>query len=145
MPRTDLFEQSAPRVEVDQRSRDARLRLEYVERLLLVRPLPRQSLLRRFLRCFGSRTPGGAQIDGRSMIAVPAGGRTREHEMTAEGDGAAGGFPAALPGAWPNCPANTRISPGRPALVLAPNITLLDGSKVWVQRCGRKLEPLRPL
>jgi hypothetical protein len=146
MPRTDLFEQSAPRVEVDQRSRDARLRLEYVERLLLVRPLPRQSLLRRFLRCFGSRTPGGAQIDGRSMIAVPAARRTRrEHEMTAESDGAAGGFPAGPPDAWPNCPAGTRIGPGRPGLALPPNVMLFDGSKAWVQRCGRKFEPPRPL
>jgi hypothetical protein len=145
MPRTDLFEQSAPRVEVDQRSRDARLRLEHVERLLLVRPQPKQSLLRRFLRCFGSRTPGGGQIDGRPMTGVPAGGRTRrEHEMTAESSDAAGGFPAAPPGTWPNCPAGIRIGPGRPDLALAPNITLFDGSKAWVHRCGRGLEPLHP-
>ncbi len=138
MPRTDLFEQTAPRVEVDQRSRDARLRLEYVERLLLVRPLPRQSLLRRFLRCFASRTSGGGQIDGRSMTGVPAGRRTRhEHETTAESDGAAGGFPAAPPGPWPNCPTGIRIGPGRSAPALAPNVTLPDGSKAWVHRCGR--------
>ena len=147
MPRTDLFEQSAPRVEVDQRSRDARLRLECVARLLMERPLPRQSLLRRLMRCFGSRTPSGGQIDGRSMTGVPAGRRTRrEHEMAAESDGAAGGFPAAPPAPWPNCSGAARIGPGssdpgfhapRPACRLLQSL----GTPV---RAGR-LELLRPL
>ena len=39
MPKTDILDQSATRVELDQRSRDARLRLECVERLLVVRRL----------------------------------------------------------------------------------------------------------
>jgi hypothetical protein len=146
MPRTDLFEQSAPRVEVDQRSRDARLRLECVARLLLERPLPRQSLLRRFLRCFGARTPGGGQIDGRSMTGIPAGGRTRrENEMAAESDGAAGGFPVAPPASWPNCPGGARIGPG-----ISPGISpgLTDPASIrriplaycftaWEHWCGR--------
>ena len=55
MPRTDLLDQSATRVELDQRSREARLRLERVERLLVVRPMPEQSLLRRMLQRLGSR------------------------------------------------------------------------------------------
>ncbi|HEX9535782.1 MAG TPA: hypothetical protein VF924_09935, partial [Stellaceae bacterium] len=70
MPKPDILDQSATRVELDQRSRDARLRLEYVERLLVVRPPPKQSLLRRFLRCLGSRTRIGRQIEGRSMIVI---------------------------------------------------------------------------
>src|ERR1700747_2826519 len=55
MPRTDLLEQSAPRAELDQRSREARLRLEQVERLWVARPLPSRSLLRRLLRRLRSR------------------------------------------------------------------------------------------
>src|SRR5258705_12646882 len=55
MPRNDVLQSSAPRVELDQRSREARLRLEHVERLLIVRPLPRQSFLRRVLRRLGFR------------------------------------------------------------------------------------------
>ena len=85
MPKSDVLDQSATRVELDQRSRDARLRLECVERLLAVRDLPRQSLLRRFLRCFGSRTRIGEQIAGRSMIAVGFAGRAgRERVMRVE-------------------------------------------------------------
>jgi hypothetical protein len=37
MPRTNLWTQSVPRVELDQRSREARLRLERIERLLIPR------------------------------------------------------------------------------------------------------------
>jgi hypothetical protein len=75
MPKPDILDQSTTRVELDQRSRDARLRLEYVERLLVVRPLPKQSLLRRFLRCLRSRTRIGGQIGGRSMIAIASAGK----------------------------------------------------------------------
>jgi len=50
MPRNDVLEQSAPRAELDQRSREARLRLERVEQLLAVRSLPRPSLLTRLGR-----------------------------------------------------------------------------------------------
>jgi len=49
MPRTNLWSQSVPRVELDQRSREARLRLERIE----PRPLPytvaTRFRLRRFL------------------------------------------------------------------------------------------------
>ena len=37
MPRTNLWSQSVPRVELDQRSREARLRLERIERLFVPR------------------------------------------------------------------------------------------------------------
>ena len=114
MPRTDLLEQSAPRAEVDQRSRDARLRLEYVERILVVRPLPRQSLLMRLLRCLGSRTPRGGQIEGRT---------SRDREAPAEGGGV--GYPAAPRGARLTDPAGLRIGPGRPQF------------RAWAYPCGR--------
>ena len=35
MPRNNLWSQSVPKVELDQRSREARLRLERIERLLI--------------------------------------------------------------------------------------------------------------
>ena len=144
MQRTDLFEQSATRVELDQRSRDARLRLEYVERLLVLRPLQRQSLLKRVLRCLGSRTRPGEQIKGRSMNAVSATRRRpREQEMSAEGGGASGGgFPGAPPGGWPNCPEGTRIGRGPLAVPRSdPAVTrcvhISSGFKTWDHWCGR--------
>src|SRR3954471_18091864 len=88
MPKPDVLDQSATRVELDQRSRDARLRLECVERLLVVRPLPRQSLLRRFLRSLVPRPRVGGQMGGRSRIAIASAGRaSREHEPTDTGGG----------------------------------------------------------
>ncbi len=116
MPRTDLLDQSATRVELDQRSREARLRLEYVERLLGVRSLPRQSLLRRFLRRLGSRICFARQIGGRSMRPVARSGR--EQGVSGEtGGGTSGGFSAAPPVGWANCSRDARMSlvgPDRP-------------------------------
>ena len=63
---TELLDQSAPRVELDQRSREARLRLEQVERLLVERRLPRESLLRRVAYCFRPRVELGNQVEGQS-------------------------------------------------------------------------------
>lgn len=124
MPRTDLLEQSAPRAEVDQRSRDARLRLENVERHLVDRPLPRQSLLKRLLRCLGSRIPRAGRIEGRSMSTGPTGGRTRrDREAPAEGGGV--GYPAAPQAAGPTYAASARIGPARPQF------------RVWAYPCGR--------
>jgi hypothetical protein len=152
MPRPDLLDQSATRVELDQRSRDARLRLEYVERLLVLRPLQRQSLLRRVLRCLRSRTRLGEQISGRPLTAVAAPGRgPREQEMSGDSGGAAGGFPGAPPpGAWPNCPRGARIGPGRSdpgwsdhALIDRAAVWL--GFKAWDHRCGRGDLNSRPL
>jgi hypothetical protein len=113
MPRTDLFEQSATRVELDQRSREARLRLEYVERLLAVRSLPRQSLLRRFLRRLGSRICFAKQIEGRSAKPMTRSGSDRG--ISAEtGGGTTGGFSATPPVGWPNCSRGDRMSLLRP-------------------------------
>ena len=52
MPRIEIWSQSVPRVELDQRSREARLRLEQIERLLLWRAAVRQLRLRRVLYLF---------------------------------------------------------------------------------------------
>jgi hypothetical protein len=49
MPRTNLWSQSVPRVELDQRSREARLRLERIERLFVPRAAVTHSRLRRLL------------------------------------------------------------------------------------------------
>ena len=49
MPRTNLWSQSVPRVELDQRSREARLLLERIERLFVPRAAVRNSRVRRFL------------------------------------------------------------------------------------------------
>ena len=70
MARSDIWRWSATRVEIDQRSREARLRLEQVERLLKLRVLPARSWIRRVLyRCrrhfFGEERKSGrsAKID----------------------------------------------------------------------------------
>jgi hypothetical protein len=134
MPKTDILDQSATRVELDQRSRDARLRLECVERLLAVRDLPRQSLLRRFLRRFGSRTRIGGQIEGRPMIAIASAGRTSREREPAESGGGGDTLSAALPGGWPNCP---RIGPGRRNPALTPGIPVPFAFKGWHHWCRR--------
>ncbi len=68
MPKAKLFDNSVPRVELDQRARDARLQLEHVERLLAPRHAMAAYWLRRVLfrfsfgtfgdRARGSRTRG---------------------------------------------------------------------------------------
>lgn len=137
MPKTDILDQSATRVELDQRSRDARLRLECVERLLAARDLPRQSLLRRFLRCLGSRTRIGGQIEGRPMIAIASAGRTSREREPAESGGGGDSLSAALPGGWPNCPRDARIGPGRRTPALTPGVPVPFAFKGWHHRCGR--------
>lgn len=142
MPRPDLVDQSLTRAELDQRSRDARLRLEYVERLLLVRPLPRQSLLRRFLRCLRSRTRisgqiGGGQIGGRPMIAIASAGRAGRKGEPAESGGGGDTLSAALFGARPHCPRGTRIGPGQSHPAPTPSVSVPFCFKAWHHWCGR--------
>ena len=61
MPRTNAWSQSVPRVELDQRSREARLRLEQgIERLLLPRDIVKESWPRRALYFFDAGTYRGA-------------------------------------------------------------------------------------
>jgi hypothetical protein len=52
MLRTNLWNESVPRVELDQRARDARLRLEQLERLLAPRAAAARSWLRRVVCLF---------------------------------------------------------------------------------------------
>ena len=49
MPRTNLWNHSMPRAELDQRSREARIRFESIERLLVPRAGVTHSGIRRFL------------------------------------------------------------------------------------------------
>src|SRR5215831_11893014 len=102
MARTDLLDQSATRVEVDQRSRDARLRLEQVERLLVVGPTPGQSVLRRMLQRLGSRICVSERARGRSPRSRVTAGRSQTNSMPGEAGGA-GRFYAAPPAQWPAC------------------------------------------
>ena len=136
MPKTDVLDQSATRVELDQRSRDARLRLECVERLLAVRDLPRQSLLRRFLRCLRSRTHIGGQIEARSMIAIASAGRASREREPAESSGGGDTLSAAFTGVWPNCPRDARIGPGRRNPALTPGVPVPFAFEGWHHWCG---------
>ena len=52
MPRTNRWNQSVPRVELDQRSRAARLRFERIDQLFIVRPAMTHLRLRRLLYLF---------------------------------------------------------------------------------------------
>ena len=111
MPITQLLEQSAPRAELDQRSRETRLRLEQVERLLVVGPLPRQSLLRRVVYCFRSRIYVGAPMEGRSTPAALSGMHPgRGSQAPGETTSAAGSPPAARLPEWPHCVRGKRVS-----------------------------------
>lgn len=104
MPITELLEQSAPRAELDQRSREARRRLEQVERILVVRPWPRQSLLRRVVRCLRFRIYVAPQIEGRSADGNLSGKHPERGRQTpSDTSSAAGNTPAARPAAWPHC------------------------------------------
>ncbi len=137
MPKPDLLDQSTTRVELDQRSRDARLRLECVERLLAMRDLPRQSLLRRFLRCLGSRARVGGQFEGRPMIAIAVAGRASREGEPAESGGGGDTLSAALAEGWPNCPRDARIGPGRRNPALTPGAPVPCAFKAWHHCCGR--------
>jgi hypothetical protein len=77
MPRTDLWPTSATRVEIDQRSREARLRLEHLERLLTLR-VPGGSWLRLVPYWSGPRFFGGGRMQSRSTKVAPTSGRRRQ-------------------------------------------------------------------
>jgi hypothetical protein len=65
MLKRDLWSKSVPRVELDQRSRDARLRLEQLERLLVLRAVD-GSWLRRAVCLFGLGISGKARRGART-------------------------------------------------------------------------------
>jgi hypothetical protein len=122
MPITELAEQSAPRAELDQRSREARLRLEQVERFLVVRPLPRQSLLRRVVHCLRSRIYIGAQTQGRSADAPrigvhPERGRQAPDDTSSAADGSSAAQLAGWSPGWSFCARGARVVIGRPVSV----------------------------
>jgi hypothetical protein len=66
MIRTNLSSKSVPGSELDQRSREVRLRLERIERLLVSRAGVTHSWLRRLLCLFGVGVCGGEPQDGRT-------------------------------------------------------------------------------
>lgn len=130
MARTDLWRPSATRIELDQRSREARLRLEHVERLLVMRRLPRQSLLRRLLHSVRARIYAGEQIERRPDAGNLTRKRAREKSRRPGETGVTGGkVRAAAPASasvstvilWPRCPkcawtTPVQPSPARPVL-----------------------------
>jgi hypothetical protein len=118
MPRDNLRQPSAARVELDQRSREARLRLERIERLLAARLLPKQSLLRRVLYYLRSRIYAGEQVGGGSTRATLTGRRPRQGRKMPDETGlatdrwcAAGPVWASAPISWPTCPKGAWESP----------------------------------
>jgi hypothetical protein len=64
MGRTNLRRQSVSRIEIDQRSREARLRFERVDRLFILRATVTQSRLRRLLYLFTVGRYGGLPQQG---------------------------------------------------------------------------------
>jgi hypothetical protein len=52
MPRTNLWDRSVPRVELDRRSREARLRFERIDQLFILRATVTPSRLRRLFYLF---------------------------------------------------------------------------------------------
>jgi hypothetical protein len=105
---------------------------------LVVRPLPRQSLLRRFLRSLASRARIGGSIEGRSRIANASAGRASREREPADGGGGGETLSAALRGEWPNCPRDARIGPGRRDPVLTPGVPVPFAFKTWHHWCGRE-------
>ena len=59
MPRSNLWSQSVPRIELDQRSREARLRFERIDRVFILRATVTHSGLRRLLYLFAVGKYGG--------------------------------------------------------------------------------------
>jgi hypothetical protein len=64
MPRRKLWDESVPRVELDQRSREARLRFERIDRLLVLRATVAHRRLRRLLYWFTVGRYGGLPREG---------------------------------------------------------------------------------
>jgi hypothetical protein len=80
MPRINLWSQSVPRVELDQRSREARLQLERIERLPLSRIAVTESWLRRVVCLFSVRacSEGGRGYRTREPLSNRQPDRTPE-------------------------------------------------------------------
>jgi len=63
MPRSYMWSQSLPRIELDQRSREARLRFERIDRLFIVRTTVTHFRLRRLLHLLAVGRYGGLPQD----------------------------------------------------------------------------------
>jgi hypothetical protein len=139
MPRIDLLDQSATRVELDQRSREARLRLERVERVLVVRPMSRQSLLRRVLHRLGWRICASARVARRALKLPLTGRRSRRGRSMPREAGGVRGFYAAPPAAWQACRKQTATLP--PPLerhrITSGDCLAGRGLEPWDHWCGR--------
>ena len=94
----DLWWWSEARVEIDQRAREARLRLEHLERLLISRLLPTRSWPRRVLQHRALRFFRGGCVQSRSTKVAPPGPRRRHahHIPTEVCIAAGGGMPVAI-------------------------------------------------
>ena len=64
MPRTNLWSQSVPRIELDQRSREARLRFERIDRLFILRATVTHFRLRWLLHLITVGRYGGLPKEG---------------------------------------------------------------------------------
>src|SRR5215472_15309251 len=64
MPRSNLWSESVPRVELDQRSREARLRFERIDRVFILRATVTHSRLRRLLYLMTVGRYGGPPQEG---------------------------------------------------------------------------------
>src|ERR1700738_1616103 len=78
MSRIDLWRWGATRVEIAHRAREARLWLEHLERLLIMRALPTGSWVSRILFRREGRFFSGARVPDRSTRVDPTGVRGRE-------------------------------------------------------------------
>jgi len=88
---------SAARVEIDHRAREARLRLEQLERLLISRVLPTRSQPKRMLDRRGLRFFRGGCVQTRSARVAQSGSRHRRASpIPTEVFIAAGGVPVAV-------------------------------------------------
>src|SRR5215831_14900051 len=77
MPRTNLWSRSASRIEIDQRSREARLRFERTDLLFVLSATVRHSWLRGLLYLFTGRIYGGLAKEG--GVKEPLGDRWPSH------------------------------------------------------------------
>jgi hypothetical protein len=84
MSRIDLWRLSATRVEIDHRAREARLRLEHLERLLIMRALPARSWVSRILYRREARFfSGGRMLDRSTKVDRTGVGRCEARHIPA--------------------------------------------------------------
>ena len=77
MPRTNMWNQSVSRIEIDQRSREARVRFERTDLLFVLSTTVRHSWLRGLLYLFTGRRYGGLPKEGGVKEPLSDGWRSR--------------------------------------------------------------------